>query len=157
MGIEQDTKWMHMALEQAKLAQAHNEVPVGAVLVHNDKVIATGHNSPITHHDPSAHAEMIALRKAGQAFENYRLLDTTLYVTLEPCIMCAGLLVHARIKRLVFGAYDRKAGAVKSIAQILDHPKLNHRVEVEAGVLEKECSEILKNFFSQLRQKDSSK
>lgn len=154
MGIKPlDETWMALALKEAEKAKALGEVPVGAVLVQHNQLIASGHNQPILEHDPSAHAEMVAIRKAGQVLQNYRLLDTTLYVTLEPCHMCAGLLVHARIKRLVFGALDPKAGAVKSINQVLNHPKLNHRIEVIGGVLEEECAHQLKAFFSQRRFK----
>lgn len=146
-----DTAWMQLAIEEALKAQALGEVPVGAVLVHDNKLIAKAGNNPISGHDPSGHAEMNVLRLAGQKLNNYRLLDTTLYVTLEPCMMCAGLLVHARIKRLVFGAYDPKAGAVESIANLLEHPKLNHKVEVLGGIEQEKCGKILKAFFANLR------
>ncbi len=144
---------MAQAIEQAKMAKACGEVPVGAVLVKDDAIIAQGHNQPIMAHDPSAHAEMVVLRKAGEVLGNYRLLDTTLYVTLEPCFMCAGLIVHARVKRVVFGALDPKAGVVQSKMKAFDTEFFNHRVDVTGGVLADECSKILTDFFKERRQK----
>lgn len=143
--------FMQAALRQAELAQSKQEVPVGAVLVADGKIIGQGHNQPITNSDPSLHAEMVAIRQAAKNIGNYRLPKTTLYVTLEPCCMCAGLLVHSRIQHLVFGAKDHKAGAVGSIANIVQHPKLNHQIEVTSGVLEEECGHILSSFFKQRR------
>lgn len=142
---------MRMALEQAAAAQARGEVPVGAVLVRNDEVIALGSNHPIASHDPTAHAEIEALRAGGRALSSYRLTDTTLYVTLEPCVMCASAIVHARVRRLVFGAWDPRAGAAGSIVDVFKLDGLNHRVDVFGGVLMEECSEQLKRFFSARR------
>ena len=142
---------MRMALEQAAAAQARGEVPVGAVLVRNDEVIAMGSNHPIASHDPTAHAEIEALRAGGRALSSYRLTDTTLYVTLEPCVMCASAIVHARVRRLVFGAWDPRAGAAGSIVDVFALDGLNHRVDVFGGVLMEECSEQLRRFFSAKR------
>ena len=143
---------MRMALEQAAAAQAQGEVPVGAVLVRNDEVIATGANHPIASHDPTAHAEIAALRAGGQALGSYRLTDTTLYVTLEPCVMCASAIVHARVRRLVFGAWDPRAGAAGSIVDVFAMDGLNHRVDVFGGVLMEECSAQLTRFFDDKRR-----
>ena len=142
---------MRYAIRLAQRAEAQGEVPVGAVLVKDDRCLAEGWNSSIVSHDPSAHAEIVALRQAGQLVENYRLLDTTLYVTLEPCVMCMGALSNARVKRLVFGAYDPKRGAVCNALNLTDAPFLNHRIEWLGGVLEQPCSEILKVFFKARR------
>lgn len=142
-----DIDFMRLALAEAHLAAELGEVPVGAVLVHQGQVIGKGFNQPISSNDPSAHAEMVALRQAALAQSNYRLPDTTLYVTLEPCTMCAGLLIHSRVSRLVFGASEPRAGAVVSRAQIFDQPWMNHRIEVEGGVLAEECGEVLRAFF----------
>ncbi len=144
---ETDQHWMRHALTLARRAEAEGEVPVGAVLVKDDAMIGEGWNQPIGLHDPSAHAEMLALRKAGSALQNYRLTDTTLYVTLEPCVMCAGAILHARLARVVFGAYDPKAGAVSSVYDVLTVPRLNHRLSCEGGVLEQDCAGLLKDFF----------
>jgi tRNA(adenine34) deaminase len=146
-----DIEFMRCALELAAQAQANAEVPVGAVLVRDDAIIAVGANSPITSHDPTAHAEISALRAAGRALDNYRLNDTTLYVTLEPCIMCASAIVHARVRRLVFGAWDRRAGAAGSIINVFTLPSLNHRVDVFGGVLSEECAAQLERFFTARR------
>lgn len=143
-----DILWMQHALRLAHAAEAAGEVPVGAVLVKDDVLLAEGSNQPIAAHDPSAHAEIVTLRRAGDALDNYRLVDTTLYVTLEPCMMCAGALVQARIQRLVFGAFDPKAGAVHSVFQALDLPALNHRIAWEGGVMADECGQLLKDFFA---------
>ena len=145
--VADDESYMRRALELARQAQRAGEVPVGAVLVHDDAIIAEGWNQPIRAHDPSAHAEMIALRAAGQALASYRLLDTTLYVTLEPCPMCAGAMVHARVRRLVFGAPDPRAGAAGSVFNLVQHPALNHRIEFSSGVLGEECGSLLREFF----------
>ena len=142
-----DVDFMRMALEQAVAAQARGEVPVGAVLVRGDEVIATGANHPIASHDPTAHAEIEALRASGRALNSYRLTDTTLYVTLEPCVMCASAIVHARVRRLVFGAWDPRAGAAGSIVDVFALEGLNHRVDVFGGVLMEECGALLKRFF----------
>lgn len=146
-----DIDFMREAIAEARKGAALGEVPVGAVLVRDGQVIGCGFNQPISSHDPSAHAEMVALRAAAAADANYRLPDTTLYVTLEPCTMCAGLLVHSRIRRLVYGASEPRAGAVVSRAQVLAQPWMNHRVEVEGGVLAEECSDLLKTFFRDRR------
>ncbi|MFZ2288578.1 MAG: tRNA adenosine(34) deaminase TadA [Halopseudomonas yangmingensis] len=146
-----DIDFMREAIAEARKGAALGEVPVGAVLVRDGQVIGRGFNQPISSHDPSAHAEMVALRAAAAADANYRLPDTTLYVTLEPCTMCAGLLVHSRIRRLVYGASEPRAGAVVSRAQVLAQPWMNHRVEVEGGVLAEECSDLLKTFFRDRR------
>lgn len=150
-----DIDWMHHALKLAERAQQEGEVPVGAVLVLNDEIIGAGWNRPITAHDPTAHAEIMALRAGAAKLGNYRLNDTTLYVTLEPCVMCAGAIVHARIKRLVFGASDPKAGAIVSAFNILDSARLNHRVEYASGILAEECGGMLSRFF-EARRKNSS-
>lgn len=142
---------MRLALEQAEAAKAHGEVPVGAVLVRDGEVIATGANRPIAMHDPTAHAEIEALRAGGKALSSYRLADTTLYVTLEPCTMCAAAIVHARVQRLVFGAWDPRAGAAGSIVDVFALQGLNHRVDVFGGVLMEECSQRLKQFFGERR------
>ena len=146
---------MSRALELAREAERMGEVPVGAVLVFNNECVAEAWNQPIAAHDPSAHAEMLALRQAGQKLGNYRLNDTTLYVTLEPCAMCAGAIIHARVARVVYGATDPRAGAGGSVFQILDSDKLNHRVRITGGVLEKACTGILQDFFKKKRQPEN--
>lgn len=144
---EKDIYWMQQAIQLAETAAKQGEVPVGAILVLDDKVIGEGHNKPITNVDPSAHAEMLALRAGAAHVKNYRLLNSTLYVTLEPCIMCIGAIVHARIKRVVFGAFDPKAGAVQSAFQIGSTDKLNHKVEYHGGLLAEKCGALLSDFF----------
>lgn len=151
LSLTNDARWMQRALSLAEHAADAGEVPVGAVLVDGDVCIAEGWNQPIARHDPSAHAEVMALRSAGQVLGNYRLTGTTLYVTLEPCLMCIGAIVHARVQRLVFGAYDPKSGAVSTCVQGFDLPGLNHRVEFTGGVLAEECGERLKRFFRERR------
>ncbi len=143
---------MRHAMQLASRAEAAGEIPVGAVLVRAGQVIAEGWNLSIVGHDPTAHAEMQVLRGAGKRLGNYRLLDTTLYVTLEPCAMCAGALVHARVARVVFGAYDLKTGAAGSVMQLLQHASLNHQLEVCGGVLAEECGTQLSAFFKRRRQ-----
>lgn len=143
---------MRLALEQAAGAQAAGEVPVGAVLVHDGEIVATGANRPIAANDPTAHAEIEALRAGGRALGSYRLTDTVLYVTLEPCVMCASAIVHARVRRVVFGAWDPRAGGAGSIVDVFTLPGLNHRVDVFGGVLMEECAEVLKRFFDQKRR-----
>lgn len=146
-----DIHFIQQALLLADQAEALGEVPVGAVLVYQGEVIGRGHNRVITAADPSAHAEMVAVRQASAAIQNYRLLNTTLYVTLEPCSMCAGMLVHSRVKRVVFGAYDAKSGACGSLLNLAADSRLNHQLEVTGGVLGYECGEKLSNFFRQRR------
>jgi len=146
-----DAAFMRAALEQGAAAGARGEVPVGAVLVLGEDVIATGGNAPIASHDPTAHAEIEALRAGGRALGSYRLTDTTLYVTLEPCVMCASAIVHARVRRVVFGAWDPRAGAAGSITDVFALPQLNHRVDVFGGVLMEECGELLRRFFAERR------
>lgn len=144
--------WMRHALQLAKRAWEEGEVPVGAVLVHNNQVIGEGWNRPIGRHDPTAHAEIMALRQGGLVLQNYRLLDTTLYVTLEPCVMCSGAMVHSRIGTLVFGARDEKTGAAGSLLDVLRHPGMNHQVNVTGEVLAPACSAMLSDFFRMRRQ-----
>jgi len=147
-----DLHLMQRCLELAREGATEGEVPVGALLVHEGEVIAEAHNQPISAKDPSAHAEMLVLREAAQRFGAYRFpAGTTLYVTLEPCAMCAGAMVHARVSRLVFGAWDPKTGAAGSVMQIVDHPQLNHRIAVEGGVLEHDCGDVLRAFFAERR------
>lgn len=147
----EDTAWMHRALELARQAAREGEVPVGAILVRDGRVIGEGWNRPIAANDPTAHAEITALRAAGRRIGNYRLVDSTLYVTLEPCLMCAGAIVHARVGRLVFGAWDPKTGAVASLFHILDSTHLNHKVAWSGGLLAEECGLLLKEFFQMRR------
>jgi tRNA(adenine34) deaminase len=147
-----DETFMRRALELADVAAVSGEVPVGAVLVHEGHVIAMGYNQPIGSHDPTAHAEIVALREGGKLLDNYRLEDTTLYVTLEPCPMCAMAMVHARVRRVVFGAWDVKAGGAGSIVDVFTLPGLNHRVDVFGGVLMEECAEKLTKFFRARRE-----
>lgn len=147
-----DEYWMRQALSLAQRAQEEGEVPVGALLVQDNQVIGEGWNRPIGRHDPTAHAEIMALRQGGAVLQNYRLLNATLYVTLEPCVMCAGAMVHSRIRRLVYGAADEKTGAVGSLVDILRHPGMNHQVEIVSGVLAEECAATLSNFFRMRRE-----
>jgi tRNA(adenine34) deaminase len=146
-----DETFMRRALELADVAAVSGEVPVGAVIVQDGHMIAMGYNQPIGSHDPTAHAEIVAMREAGKLLDNYRLEDTTLYVTLEPCPMCASAMVHARVRRVVFGAWDPKAGGAGSIVNIFTLPELNHRVDVFGGVLMEECGEKLSKFFRSRR------
>ena len=149
--LETDEKWMRVALAEAERAREAGEVPVGAVIVRDGVLLASGRNGQISLNDPSAHAEMMAIRAAAAAAGNYRLTGTTLYVTLEPCIMCAGAIVHARIERLVFGAADPKGGAAVSLYRLFDDRRLNHTVSIAQGILEEACSEILSGFFREKR------
>jgi tRNA(adenine34) deaminase len=142
-----DEKFMRRAIELAREAEAAGEVPVGAVIVRDGEIVAEGFNRPISTHDPTAHAEMVALRAAAARLDNYRLLGTTLYVTLEPCAMCAGAMVHARVQRLVYAATDPRAGAAGSVFNVVQNPALNHRLEIEPGVLAEECGTMLREFF----------
>jgi tRNA(adenine34) deaminase len=142
-----DLHWMQHALSLAQRAEQAGEVPVGAVIVREEEMIAEGWNQPVASHDPTAHAEIMALRAAGAAEENYRLLDTTLYVTLEPCVMCAGAIIHARVGRVVYGATDPRVGAAGSAFSLLGSDQFNHVVQVQGGVLAEQCSEMLRAFF----------
>jgi tRNA(adenine34) deaminase len=146
-----DAAFMRAALACAAVAAAAGEVPVGAVLVHGDAIIARAGNAPVASHDPTAHAEIVALRAGGQALGSYRLTDSTLYVTLEPCVMCAAAIVHARVRRLVFGAWDARAGGAGSITNVFTLPGLNHRVDVFGGVLMEEGALLLQQFFARRR------
>jgi tRNA(adenine34) deaminase len=148
-----DSDFMQMALDLAKQAALNGEVPVGAIVVKDGVVIGRGANAPIGLHDPTAHAEVIAMREAAQHLGNYRLVDCALYVTLEPCAMCAGTMQHARIKNLVYGASDAKTGACGSVINLMNEPKLNHHTEVVGGVLADECGAVLSAFFRQRRLK----
>lgn len=143
-----DRTFMLAALEQARAAQSAGEVPVGAVVVRDGDIIGAGFNAPISRHDPSAHAEMQALRAAGQALGNYRLPGCELYVTLEPCAMCVGAMLHARIARLVYGAADPKTGACGSVLDLFSEPRLNHHATVTAGIMAEECGALLREFFA---------
>jgi tRNA(adenine34) deaminase len=149
---ERDRLFMAQALAAAQAAQACGEVPVGAIIVRGDAVLASGFNQPIGAHDPSAHAEMMALRQAALALGNYRLPGCELYVTLEPCLMCAGAMLHARLARVVFGAHDPKTGACGSIVDAFAEPRLNHHTSLTGGVLEAECGQVLKQFFADRRR-----
>ena len=151
--MEDDIKYMKMALAEARKAYQRAEVPIGAVVVCNDQVVGRGFNLREQTQDPTSHAEMIALREAAENEASWRLEDCQLYVTLEPCPMCAGAILQSRVKRLVYGASDPKAGAVRSLYQLLDDHRFNHQVEVEAGVLEKESAQLLKDFFRELRKR----
>ena len=146
-----DVILMQEALAEARIAASLDEIPVGALVVAGGEIIARGHNRSINDHDPSAHAEIVALRAAGAAKGNYRLTDATLYVTLEPCAMCVGAMIQARIRRLVFGAYDEKAGAAGSVLDLSGERKLNHRFEVNGGLLQEECGDLLSEFFANKR------
>lgn len=149
---ERDVYWMQQAIACAARAAQADEVPVGAVLVCGDEKLAEGWNQPIAQNDPTAHAEIVALRAAAQVRGNYRLNDCTLYVTLEPCPMCAGAIVQARVKRVVYGAADPKAGAAGSVLQVLRHPQLNHLCLLQGGVLEHECRDTLQRYFAAKRK-----
>ncbi|WP_199732485.1 tRNA adenosine(34) deaminase TadA [Candidatus Pantoea edessiphila] len=151
--LQQDEHWMQYAIELAHIAFEEGEVPVGAVLVKNTELISKGWNSSISKHDPSAHAEMIAIREGGKILKNYRLLNTTLYVTLEPCAMCAGAMVHSRIDRLVYGVRDMKTGAVESVMNILSYSGINHKIQLTSGVLSNTCVSLLHNFFDTVRKR----
>ena len=147
-----DRSYMRLAIDQARNAQMLGEVPVGAVVVHDGAVIATGYNQPIGNHDPTAHAEIQALRAAASILGNYRLPECGLFVTLEPCVMCAGAILHARINRLVYGASDLKTGAVTSVVQLFDNAELNHHTAVEGGLMGDESAALLKEFFAERRR-----
>jgi tRNA(adenine34) deaminase len=153
---DDDLTWMTQALDQARRGAAAGEVPVGAVVVMQGRLLAAAHNQPITHCDPSAHAEILALRQAAAQLGNYRLTEATLYVTLEPCLMCAGAILQARLQRLVYGASDPKAGAVHSLYACLDDRRLNHRLEVQGGLLADASAQVLRDFFAARRHKPAA-
>tara|TARA_B110000008_G_C16732287_1_gene469237 strand:- start:205 stop:666 length:462 start_codon:yes stop_codon:yes gene_type:complete len=146
-----DEQWMLFAIKEAKLAMKENEIPVGSILVQNEKIIAKAHNQPISNNDPTAHAEIQVLRKAGKKIENYRLSGSTLYVTLEPCAMCFGAMVHARIERIVYGALDSKTGVCGSCMDLNKENFFNHKISITGGVLDKKCSDLLRLFFKSKR------
>lgn len=146
-----DEHWMQKAILLAQFAATKGEVPIGAIVVHENKIIGEGWNQPIVSNDPSAHAEVIALRDAAKTIQNYRILEATLYVTLEPCLMCIGTMLHARISRLVFGAFDSKIGAGWSVFDVLSDAKHNHTIEITGGTLKEECGDILQTFFKARR------
>jgi tRNA(adenine34) deaminase len=149
--VTADETLMRVALEEARAAAEAGEVPIGAVAVRGGVIVARGQNRVLRDVDPTAHAEMVAMRAAAEAIGNYRLVDCKLYVTLEPCAMCAGAMIHARLGRLVYGAADPKAGAAGSVLEVLNHPSLNHQMAVTAGVLVEECGELLRQFFRERR------
>jgi tRNA(adenine34) deaminase len=147
-----DIEWMKIALEQAAAAADSGEVPVGALVISGGEIVGRGNNRNLRENDPTAHAEMVALREAAARVGNHRLLQSSLYCTIEPCAMCAGAMIHARIARLVYGADDPKAGAAGSVLEVVNHPKLNHKMEVISRVLEDECAEVLRKFFQERRK-----
>jgi tRNA(adenine34) deaminase len=149
---QDDAAWMELALEQARMAAVAGEVPVGALVIKEGRIAGQGHNRNLLENDPTAHAEIVALRQAAAYLGNHRLAGCVLYSTIEPCSMCAGALIHSRVSRVVYGASDPKAGAAGSVLQVLNHPRLNHRMEITAGVLADRCSEILQEFFRHKRQ-----
>jgi tRNA(adenine34) deaminase len=152
----EDWKFMRRAFREAQRAFDEGEVPVGAVVVHGGRVIARAHNRPVHLNDPTAHAEILVLRQAGRKLGNYRLAGCTLYVTIEPCAMCAGAMIHARVRRIVFAAADPKAGASGSALTVLNHPSLNHRAEVQQGIMAAECASLLQEFFRRRRRRRMS-
>ena len=151
--MTKDEKWMQIAIREAYIAMNKGEVPVGSILVQNDRIIAKAHNCPISKNDPTAHAEIEVLRKAGKILHNYRIPNTTLYVTLEPCMMCLGAMIHARVERVVYGAFDYKIGACSSSIDVLSESLFNHVIIFRGGILENDCKEILQSFFKSLRKK----
>jgi len=155
MRSEDDAAWMELALEQARMAASAGEVPVGALVIKDGEIIGRGHNRNLLENDPTAHAEIVAMRQAAARLGNHRLSGCVMVATIEPCSMCAGALVHARIARLVYGASDPKAGAAGSLLQVVNHPGLNHSMEVTAGVLAEKCSQVLQEFFRRKRQQTS--
>jgi len=150
--LPDDITWMELALAEARMAAEAGEVPVGALVINNGEIVGRAGNRNLRDHDPTAHAEILALRQAAQHLGNHRLTGCTLYATIEPCAMCAGAVIHARIARLVYGAKDPKAGAAGSILDVINHPRLNHKMEVVSGVLGERCSEILQDFFRRRRE-----
>jgi tRNA(adenine34) deaminase len=153
-----DAAWMQLALEEARRAAMAGEVPVGALVIRikDGQLLSRGHNRTLLDHDPTAHAEIVALRQAATRLGNYRLPGCAMFATIEPCSMCAGALVHARVDRLVYGASDPKAGAVASVLQVLNHPSLNHKMEVTSGVLAEQCLQLLQSFFRQRRKESDA-
>ena len=149
--MNEDEKWMSLALEQARKAEEEGEVPVGAILIKDGLLIARAHNQPISTNDPTAHAEIQLIRAAGEELKNYRLTGTSLYVTLEPCAMCLGAIMHARVEHVVFGAYDPKTGVCGSSENLMDAKCFNHKINLVSGVLENESKQLLKNFFNSRR------
>lgn len=156
MNINSHEHWMHIAIELAKQAEEAGEVPVGAIVVKDKQIIGRGANAPIRLHDPSAHAEMLAIRQAAQTLGNYRLVDCTLYVTLEPCLMCTGVIQHSRIASVVFGAHDAKTGACGSVVDMMAEARLNHHASVISGILADNCGELLTRFFRERRAKQKN-
>lgn len=154
---EDDRRWMAEAIEEARKAEAIGEVPIGAVIVRNGEIIGRGYNLRETGHDATAHAEMIAIREASQHIEAWRLLECTLYVTLEPCPMCAGAVVQSRVKRVVYGTHDPKAGCAGTLMNLLQEPRFNHETELTSGVMQEECAALLTTFFRRLRSKRESR
>jgi tRNA(adenine34) deaminase len=150
--VDADIEFMQQAIAEARESAAAGEVPIGAVLVHEGRILARAGNRTIRDCDPTAHAEIVALREAARILGNYRLADTTLYVTIEPCSMCAGAMIQARVPRLVYGAAEPRGGAVQSCFEVLSHPDLNHRVQVSSGVLASDCSDVIQSFFTARRQ-----
>lgn len=150
--LSEDAFWMEQALEQARMAAQAGEVPVGAVVIKDGKILGSGHNRNLLDNDPTAHAEIVAVRQAAAKIGNHRLTGCEMFVTIEPCAMCAGAMIHARIARLVYGAGDPKAGAAGSALEVLNHPRLNHQIKITPGVLAEQCSEILQEFFRARRK-----
>jgi len=152
MRYSQDDYFMRLAIEEAMLAPAHGDIPVGAIIVHRGQMIGRGHNERELHHDPTAHAEIVAMRRASALLNDWQLKETTLYCTLEPCCMCAGAIVQARISRVVYGTIDIKAGCAGSVADLLRHPKMTHTIDVDVGLYADECANLLHQFFKGLRE-----
>ncbi len=150
-----DEEWMQHAFQLAKKSEEHDEVPVGAIIVYQNEIIGEGWNQPILSHDPTAHAEIMALKNAGEKIGNYRLPESTMYVTLEPCVMCAGAIVHARIAKLVYAVDDEKTGACGSVYNLVQAEESNHHVEVEKGILERQCQTLIQDFFKEKRLRKS--
>jgi tRNA(adenine34) deaminase len=155
--MREDAAWMQIALEQARRAAELGEVPIGALVIKDGVILGQGHNRNLLDNDPTAHAEMVALRQAAAQFGNHRLVGCEMVVTIEPCAMCAGAMIHARLARLVYGASDPKAGAAGSVLQVLNHPRLNHKLQITPGILNDKCSEILKKFFRARRSASIAK
>jgi tRNA(adenine34) deaminase len=155
--MREDAAWMQIALEQARRAAELGEVPIGALVIKDGVILGQGHNRNLLDNDPTAHAEMVALRQAAAQFGNHRLVGCEMVVTIEPCAMCAGAMIHARLARLVYGASDPKAGAAGSVLQVLNHPRLNHKLQITPGILNDRCSEILKSFFQARRSASIAK